>query len=692
MYISSREKLILSTLLYQTTDVTVKELAEAIDVSTRTVHRELNHIENIAKTYGMSLIRKSGVGIRLVGNDAQKKQLEAAFAKKRLLDYTKEERQALLLTILLEVSEPVKLFALASELNVTVATISNDLTQLESFLQPFHLTVLRKRGSGVEIKGSERAKRQALSHLVADYVNETTLMNAMKKQNDETNADSISNRLLQLVEYDRLTAVEQAVKEAIHALPYEMSDGSYVGLVVHLTLAIERIKKGETIRMDRTYLAKLAKTPEYRVARMIAGHLSEHYDLPIPLDEVGYITMHLQGAKIRGDQHPLLDESDLQVAVYARKLTEYVSEQLGVSLVGEMSLMKGLVAHLKPALYRIEQKMGIANPLLEKIEADYADLFAVVKRGVAHIFPQWEIPDEEVAYLVMHYGAVLLRAKQAQKVKAYVVCSSGIGTSKMLATRLRQDIPEIGDVHNVSMFDLQNIHTREEDVIISTIHIPDATFSYHMLGPIPSAEDIQQTRRHIQRHLLVHAEKQPHVKRPSEGTNPIHLFEEVHLYSGMVARLLKQIRVVHAEATHSVETILRHQCTLLAQSLRIDDVQAVLNALFAREQLGGLGIPGTELALYHARDAHVREPLFTVIHLDEGKTIQGMDREPMTVRSILLLLSPSDASSHMLELLSLISASIIESDESIRLFATGSKQDILRYLSGKFFQFLESKR
>ncbi|GAA3330956.1 hypothetical protein GCM10020331_085560 [Ectobacillus funiculus] len=60
-------------------------------------------------------------------------------------EYTPEERQTILLCTLLEAKEPVKLASLANDLNVTVATVSNDLNKVEEYLQKFALSLLRKK-------------------------------------------------------------------------------------------------------------------------------------------------------------------------------------------------------------------------------------------------------------------------------------------------------------------------------------------------------------------------------------------------------------------------------------------------------------------------------------------------------------------------------------------------------------------
>ncbi|MET1031505.1 HTH domain-containing protein [Domibacillus tundrae] len=47
MYVSARERLILDLLIDREEEMTVKDLADDIDVSVRTVHRDLKVIENI---------------------------------------------------------------------------------------------------------------------------------------------------------------------------------------------------------------------------------------------------------------------------------------------------------------------------------------------------------------------------------------------------------------------------------------------------------------------------------------------------------------------------------------------------------------------------------------------------------------------------------------------------------------------
>lgn len=146
LYISGRERKILLHLLTTIEEVTVKDLAEILEVSERTIHRDLKKIEHTLANYHLKLIKKMGLGLRIEGKSKDKEQLQSIITGEATTDFTPEERRAIILTMLLEKREPIKLFTLAHELGVTSATVSSDLKHLEDELQSFDLIVVRKKG------------------------------------------------------------------------------------------------------------------------------------------------------------------------------------------------------------------------------------------------------------------------------------------------------------------------------------------------------------------------------------------------------------------------------------------------------------------------------------------------------------------------------------------------------------------
>lgn len=330
MSISSRENMIIEKLLQEQQEVTIHNLAKEIAVSTRTIHRDLKAIEKLLHTYDLTLVRKAGVGIKITGSATNKERLKRELLTFTMQDYMAEERQTLLLSMLYEAAEPVKLFTLANELHVTEATIRSDLVKLEEALEHFQLLIVRRRGYGIELSGSEEAKRRAISFHISKTLSENEFLSLIKRNRERKTSlfqNAIADRLLHLVDRDKVLAIEETIRAHHLEVLSSMTESAYVGLIVHLTLAIDRIQRGEKIEMGRDFLSQLQEEAEYTTAKDMIDHLAKRFDILIPEAEIGYITMHLQGAKVREESKNLLEADHLQVVVQAKQLIEEVEKK-----------------------------------------------------------------------------------------------------------------------------------------------------------------------------------------------------------------------------------------------------------------------------------------------------------------------------------------------------------------------------
>ncbi|ULT57246.1 BglG family transcription antiterminator [Neobacillus drentensis] len=696
MYISARERQILEVLLKTPNETTVKDLAEFIGVSGRTIHRDLKNIEDILEEYNLLLQKKSGVGVQITGEQNNIRELELYLFNLSHKEYTPDERQTIMLCELLETSEPVKLLALASDLNVTIATVSSDLTKLEERLKTYGLTLIRRRGYGVEIEGEESAKRRAMSQLISEYLDESELLSLTRdniQQRSTQQIHSISERLMGLVEKKKLVIVENIVNSIVQELPFSMADSAYIGLVVHLALAVERIQKGEGININFSYLEDQKVTKEYTFAEKIVSQLERVFTISIPEAEIAYITMHLKGAKLRHENEHSIEDTSLLAAIKTKKLVEIVGKLAGMDLSTNRSLFEGLSVHLKPAIYRIKQKMGISNPLLEKIKKDYADLFELVKQAVNQVFPEFYVPDEETGYLVLHFGAVLMGSKDLGNFKTLVVCSSGIGTSKMLATRLQKEFPELRFIQNVSVMEFQKMDKTDYQLVISTIPIPDYNGDYIVVNPFLNKDEIEKIRSFMNEYKFVNSSEMqlPVTFKSQKSTSKlIEEMKTIKEYAGTIAAILEGFDLTEL-GNETVKELLNVTCQKEIQQQRIIDVEKVVDAILEREGLGGIGIPETAMALYHARSPYVIQPIFTITTLNKPIRVFGMDGVEMNMECLILLLSPANASEQMLEVLSFLSSLLIESEENSNVFQSAIKEKIAGLLTDRLGQFFNHK-
>jgi mannitol operon transcriptional antiterminator len=683
MYFTFRERNLLQLLTGPDRHWTVKELAETLDVSERTIHRDLAALEATLDGFGLTLRRKAGVGVFLEGNPAGEKALRASLTGSRATDYSQKERQKILLATLLDSSEPIKLAALSKELGVTPATISQDLDGVKKWLSTFNLSLIKKRGWGVQIIGTENNRRSAMRNLLAELFNEADLFSHFKdipegEQSDHANL--LLERLLGLVEKEKITRVEKVLKKEVETLPYTLAGSSYSGLVVHLALALERIEKGEAISFHPELVAKLRETEEYPVASRIAEQLKREFGWAVPESEIANIALHLRGAKLGDDRNYWFDGSGLALEETA-ELVRRIGEKTGVSLEGDSSLMQGLLAHLERAIFRLEEGLPIHNPLLPRIQKDYPDLFKTVGEVVKEIFPEYQIPQEEIGYLVMHFGAAIERRKREQPLHALVVCASGIGTSRLLASRLQREFPEITWVHTASLTEWEKPDTRKYDLILSTIPLEMEESKYIRVHPYLTEKDIERIHKHLQARST--REDQKPWTKPTEA-------DAVEIMDQLKRVLETALNVIHGFSLTrlpqgSLLDSLTEACIRLESKGILRNPSTVAKKMLERERRGGLGIPGTGLGLFHARSADVLQPSFTQYVLDTPLEVEGMDGNRVKITNLLVLLAPEEGEEKDAELLSRISVLTVEAPS---IFQSKDEEKIRGFLAEKLYRTL----
>ena len=136
--------------------------------------------------------------------------------------------------------------------------------------------------------------------------------------------------------------------------------------------------------------------------------------------------------------------------------------------------------------------------------------------------------------------------------------------------------------------------------------------------------------------------------------------------------------------------VLAQICKDLNARQIVEQDQVVLKDLLAREKSGGLGIPGTRLALYHTRSAGLHDVSFSVYRLQESYPLKGMDDQPMEVESILMMLAPKEMNQQALEVVSFISGLIISHEQTVALFETGTESEIHAFISNQLNEFHHS--
>lgn len=498
--LDERKTQLIQCLLGQDDFITIKEMADQFHVGLRTIRYDLDAIDAwLAENGFRVLTRAPRKGVFLEAGEGDKESIQAKLKPSDYYSYvlSPEERQKLVLLNILSENRPVNLIELADKTAVSKTTIANDLDHISKWLKEFHLKLIRRKGYGIYVEGTEENKRNAISTLLK------ILANPGRQVYSDQSIEKYIESLKEWLPKIDLNFIKTEIERVQERLMIKFSYEGFVSLMSHLALAIERVTLGKDILISKELLHDLMAKEEFAIAKGLSERISQYFNIKMPLDETGYITLHLIGAKLSfvGDQDKYVRKNS-QLAYVIDQIISHVERVLGVSFTSRSSLKKDLYIHLMPTIQRLKYNKPLQNPLLSEIVSRYNAVFQACSGARQYLEREFHIKvnDHEVAYIAMHFGAALeaQRPKNNETSNILLVCASGIGTSKLLEANLLSYFRAFHIIDIVSHQDVSRYMDSDEiDLIISTIPIQESKIPVVVVSPLLDQKDIQMLSSYL---------------------------------------------------------------------------------------------------------------------------------------------------------------------------------------------------
>lgn len=475
---NARQKELLRRLIIEKDGVFhIRDLAEQLSCSEKTVRNDLDKIEEYLRDDAASrLIRKPGLGISIESTDKDRaallSMLQSAEAK------TNEERLFEIAYTLLTSEKAMTLQYFADRYYVAKAAVKRDLEIITEWLERYELELVSKPRVGHVIAGSELKKRNALAHL---------------SQLDPSRQDE-KKAVLDLFQPYEVMLTRKALQSMGNEFSFSFTDETMESLLVHALIMIKRTRQRSRVFVHKTEMEETAKQREYEYTCYLFELLTKEFGLAFPEEERVYFTWHLMSSK-RMEEGSNLDlsvnpaASDLAAALTAQM------ERLTSSHFGDDGiLMKGLALHLHSVLNRLSFGFPITNPLLMNIKKMYPYMFHMMMLALEELKEPFnvEIPEDEAAYLVLHFQAAVQRLEQKneRKKKVIIVCHMGIGMSHLLEAKIEQQYSDIEVLACVGRGELDSqLKKAKADFIISTIPLEHVSVKHIVVSPLFGQED-----------------------------------------------------------------------------------------------------------------------------------------------------------------------------------------------------------
>lgn len=679
-------------LLMQDSPVSVKYLADSVGVSKRTVQRELEYIDSSLKKYNLSFQSKAGTGVWIEGDKSDKEKLTALLMADDTLDVSnKDERIKKLILELLKESEPQKLFYYANMLGVSEATVSNDLDEVAKWFDKFKLSLVRKQGFGIYLEGKEKAYRKALTAFIDEYTSSYKLTQNDKNTMRESNLIKLienksSKNIYSLLDTDIMKRVISCLINLNNEQISNLTDSSYAGLVIHITIAINRIMHNEIIDPDSRLDEYIEHDRDYSLAVIIASSLEKEFNIEIPEIEVTYICLHIRASKMQNTSSSKGSRRNNTLVSLVYEMIESYDPDISYILEQDDAFIDGLIAHMQPTLVRLTNGLAIRNPLLDQIKSDYPDIFEKCKNVTAMLEDKLnlKVPESETGFLAVHFGAAVVRLEQnnlsKRTVYVGVVCASGIGISRFIKTKLEKVFGNRISIETYGKGDIDSNAIRKTDFFVSNINmeVPDGA-DIIFINPLITDSDIRNIDANIRRYEIT----------PDKSEDRLDFYNQLDLIHNLTAHMkmiLENFNIISISRDIDFEKYLDVLRDKLIDS--DDNSEIILSDIVAREKIATQVFPEMGFALFHTKTSGTKHIRMSVC-ISDGNSFENEYFKGISC--IITMLLPDDKHLNMnRKLLGFISEMLIEDPAFLEVLNSEDVSVGKDYLSKILKKYLKS--
>lgn len=430
---------------------TSKEIGEVMELSSKTIRKEINSLNAAINDKGAIIESKPGKGFifKIKNKDKFKSFLKNDWYKYAYYqeeDGDKNLRYVNILRMFLFSNSYIKQYELAEVFHISESQINKDLPYVREILENYDLDLISKPYYGMKVEASEKNIRLAIKNEIGE---------------DPILFDDDENR-------DLFRQIQRIIDEIDFGKDYYMPYVNFKNLVIHIYISILRIKQGKYIHFSKDLENNIVDNNEFRIANKIAVELEEKLGIEIPSQELAYITMHLIAKNTIRDQEKISTE----ILELSQGIIDEIYKVSKYDFRANIDFYFALAIHIGPLINRIKYGFNMKNPILDDIKDNKIPyLLATIGANVINEKYSCKLSEDEIGYIALHVMAAMNNNSLNQK-KILIICGSGNSSAQIMKAQLNRKFKEnIDSIDTTDLRSLENINMKNYDLIISSVDL-----------------------------------------------------------------------------------------------------------------------------------------------------------------------------------------------------------------------------
>jgi transcriptional antiterminator/mannitol/fructose-specific phosphotransferase system IIA component (Ntr-type) len=385
------------------------------------------------------------------------------------------DRRDFLLFILLIETDYVSTKELCDRFDMSRNSIRKLLVDLETSLAGEDIQLLSKPKKGWILWGEEDAlKRFFVKRFHEVFIERTNRYRFQRREMHELVSQSIPGW-------------QSWLAQRSHLVAQGVTDRSSGRVIASLMISILRADQTDPESTDSLEFPVLAESGVLqRFESLIEGH-----DFPLSEKDHVFCAKYLLGNRaIDMDQklEIVFDELPKMVKTMVKDMSEISARPIR----DPERLVKSLIAHLQPTIFRIRFGIEVENELLGQIQERYQAYYRAARIASRPLEQHFSIriPPEEVAFIAMHFGA-FIEKEQRDQARILLVCHEGMATVRLIQARLQEEFDAYSIIGIKSRHQYMNMKTIEADLVVTTIYLESRGIPVVSVEPLLSEENIK---------------------------------------------------------------------------------------------------------------------------------------------------------------------------------------------------------
>ncbi|WP_077301996.1 BglG family transcription antiterminator [Virgibacillus pantothenticus] len=498
---NQRSMAVLKMLVEQEGYLSSTQLSKAFRISRRSIYNDIARINDWLKERGLDSVKQ----VRTEGfylDESTKQTLKQTYVlvQDHYYEYTKEERRAWTFLHIACSSKPYFLEDLQNFFQVSRNTVLEDIKTIKKEIEFDQLEMYADRKKGYHILGKEMDVRKTITQYLS-IVTPTDNWYSLLDQPHVNEADL--PQTYSIFDVKALHQIHHLLAEYEKQFNIEIIDDVLNSLVLWFHCFIKRMEQGSTVQVDPIEKEIIETTEIYlgvkRLCQQLFANITNAVDKK---EESYYFAKYLLSAKVNYDLTPYKENSVMQslIDVVEKMVTDF-QLYAAVEFDEPEQIMENLLLHLKPAYYRIKYGIKLENTLRDSVKQTYPEVFHITKLVMKHFEALIEqtVDDNEIAFIATHFGGWLRREGvilEEKPKKLLIVCTNGLGTSKLLESQLLTLFSNV-KIHGVSSLREYQQMDLVVDFIVSTIPLPDRGVPVFVVSPVLNNDEKEQLLKNV---------------------------------------------------------------------------------------------------------------------------------------------------------------------------------------------------